>query len=151
MQQLLGVVHWSLEQVFEVFILWHVLIPSLPPLSYSLTVTDYRLHTLPPLSYSLTVTDYSVFLTQSCGSRVSRVLISKQTSSSLSLGLQSDMRSDLLVLVHSVSEADECLYLSMVNEDLEEGVHQKDSVWQDAAAVQQDGLKHTITLINLSD
>lgn len=36
----------------------------------------------------------------------------------------------------------------MVNEDLEESVHQEDSVWQDAAAVQQDRLKHTIALIN---
>ena len=32
-------------------------------------------------------------------------------------------------------------YLSMVDKDLEEGVHQQDSVWQDAAAVQQHRLK----------
>jgi len=31
----------------------------------------------------------------------------------------------------------------MVDEDLEEGVHQEDSVWQDAATVQQHGLEHS--------
>lgn len=36
-QQLLGVVHWSLKQVFEVLVLGHVLIAGLPPLSHSLT------------------------------------------------------------------------------------------------------------------
>lgn len=36
------------------------------------------------------------------------------------------------------------MYLSVIDEDLEERVHQKDSVGQDAAAVQQDGLEtHT--------
>ena len=35
------------------------------------------------------------------------------------------------------------LYLSMVDEDLEEGVHQQDSVGQDAAAVQQHRLQIT--------
>lgn len=40
----------------------------------------------------------------------------------------------------------DCAYLSMVYEDLEERVHQKDSVWQNAAAVQEHWL-HTRKII----
>ena len=36
-QQLLSIVHWSLEEVSEVFILGHLLITCLPPLSHRLT------------------------------------------------------------------------------------------------------------------
>lgn len=39
------------------------------------------------------------------------------------------------------------MYLSVVDQDLEEGVHQQNSVWQDAAAVQQNRLKHTVPSI----
>jgi len=42
-QQLLGVVHRSLEEVFEVLILRQLLITSLPPLSDSLTDRDQGL------------------------------------------------------------------------------------------------------------
>lgn len=36
-QQLLSVIHRSLEQVFEVLIFGHLLVPGLPPLSHRLT------------------------------------------------------------------------------------------------------------------
>lgn len=32
-------------------------------------------------------------------------------------------------------------HLSVVDDQLEEGVHQQDAIWQDAAAVQENGLK----------
>lgn len=32
-------------------------------------------------------------------------------------------------------------HLSVVDDQLEEGVHQQDAIWQDAAAVQQNRLK----------
>lgn len=35
-QQLLGVVYWSLKEVFEVLVLSHVLVACLPPLSHRL-------------------------------------------------------------------------------------------------------------------
>lgn len=43
-QQLLGVVHRSLKQVFEVLVLGHVLIAGLPPLSHSLTERRSETH-----------------------------------------------------------------------------------------------------------
>lgn len=42
-------------------------------------------------------------------------------------------------------------HLSMVNDQLEERVHQQDSIWQDTAAVKEDGLWRNTRWSNSSD
>lgn len=42
MENFLGIVYWSLQQVVKIFIFWHILVTWLTPLSYGLVMGEER-------------------------------------------------------------------------------------------------------------